>query len=376
MSFVALGGDGSTRPTFFELVAAERLMPSLKAATIYSLSIFAQRRPMFHRLLDWEDEVFALITALLDRQSLQNGSSSFAESLYGLRRAGRPTSQGLPDPALLHRGQQHTLAVLVLLPYLKSKLDRLYSVHRRVDGVLGLTFARAQTESARHEAAGGSTLQAQLQRLKATTLNCFLRVYPWVHASQEALRFGYQLLYLLDSTPYFSPVLHLLQQHVVRVSGHEMVEVQRRKQRQRQQQLQGALQSGPWLVRVLRQGWLHSSYALADHTRNALILSVFAFKLLEWWYLSAESKLGGTKAPPIPPPPPAPRPAIDGVPLPEDRSVCALCRKKRTNPAMAACSGYVFCYPCIFPFVDQHGCCPVTRLPCTLEQVRKLYQSA
>ncbi len=71
---------------------------------------------MFHRLLDWEDEVFALITALLDRQSLQNGSSSFAESLYGLRRAGRPISQGLPDPALLHRGQQHTLAVLVSNP--------------------------------------------------------------------------------------------------------------------------------------------------------------------------------------------------------------------------------------------------------------------
>lgn len=43
------------------------------------------------------------------------------------------------------------LSLQVLLPYLKSKLDRLYSVHRRVDGVLGLTFARAQTESARHE---------------------------------------------------------------------------------------------------------------------------------------------------------------------------------------------------------------------------------
>ena len=55
--------------------------------------------------------------------------------------------------------------------------------------------------------------------------------------------------------------------------------MQRRKQRLRQHQLQAALQSGPWLVRVLRQGWLHSSYALADHTRNALILSVFAFKV-------------------------------------------------------------------------------------------------
>lgn len=38
MSFVALGGDG-LRPTFFELLAAERLMPSLKAAVIYSLAV-------------------------------------------------------------------------------------------------------------------------------------------------------------------------------------------------------------------------------------------------------------------------------------------------------------------------------------------------
>ena len=38
MSFVSLG-DGSTRPTFFEMVAADRLMASLKAATIYSLSV-------------------------------------------------------------------------------------------------------------------------------------------------------------------------------------------------------------------------------------------------------------------------------------------------------------------------------------------------
>ena len=39
--------------------------------------VFAQRRPAFHRLLDWEDECFALVTALLDRQvhmSWQRGS--------------------------------------------------------------------------------------------------------------------------------------------------------------------------------------------------------------------------------------------------------------------------------------------------------------
>lgn len=42
MSFVAVGGDGSARPTFFELIAAERLMPSLKAAVIYSISVRTQ----------------------------------------------------------------------------------------------------------------------------------------------------------------------------------------------------------------------------------------------------------------------------------------------------------------------------------------------
>jgi peroxin-12 len=39
MAFVALGGAGGGRPTFFEMVAAERLMLSLKSAAAYSLSV-------------------------------------------------------------------------------------------------------------------------------------------------------------------------------------------------------------------------------------------------------------------------------------------------------------------------------------------------
>lgn len=42
MSFM-LGGFDAPRPTFFELVAAERLMPSLKAAASYSLQV--RQRP-------------------------------------------------------------------------------------------------------------------------------------------------------------------------------------------------------------------------------------------------------------------------------------------------------------------------------------------
>lgn len=86
MSFVALGGEG-LRPTFFELVAAERLMPSLKSALVYSLSVAAQRRPALHRLLDREDELMFFVSLLLDRQALAATGGSFAEGLYGLRRA-------------------------------------------------------------------------------------------------------------------------------------------------------------------------------------------------------------------------------------------------------------------------------------------------
>lgn len=39
MSFVTLGGDASTRPTYFELVAAEALLPSLKGAVLYGLGV-------------------------------------------------------------------------------------------------------------------------------------------------------------------------------------------------------------------------------------------------------------------------------------------------------------------------------------------------
>ena len=47
--------------------------------------------------------------------------------------------------------------------------------------------------------------------------------YPWVHAAAEGLKFGYQLLYLLEASPYYSPALRLLRQRVVRVSGAELV---------------------------------------------------------------------------------------------------------------------------------------------------------
>lgn len=152
MSFMLGGSDGATRPTFFELVAAERLMPSLKAAASYSLQVqrrhshaesgarhiaakstvaasftgahamvaqhaaidetrarvahrmqlpqvLSQRRPWVYRLLAYEDEVFALAAAILDHGSLAGAGGMFSESLYGLRRAPADNGSGSESAA-------------------------------------------------------------------------------------------------------------------------------------------------------------------------------------------------------------------------------------------------------------------------------------
>ena len=50
MSFVSLGGDDSTKPTYFEVVAADRLVPSLRAAAVYTLSVRARVCTSVHLL--------------------------------------------------------------------------------------------------------------------------------------------------------------------------------------------------------------------------------------------------------------------------------------------------------------------------------------
>jgi len=52
MSFVSLSGDAGSKPTFFEVYAADKLVPSLRAAIVYSLSVRAcpggEGRRMMH----------------------------------------------------------------------------------------------------------------------------------------------------------------------------------------------------------------------------------------------------------------------------------------------------------------------------------------
>lgn len=74
---------------------------------------------------------------------------------------------------------------------------------------------------------GGSSSSGQrhsvLSKVHRLSLSAFVLMYPYVHASIEAVKFVYQLGYLLDVFETHSPVLHLLGQRLLRLTGPEMV---------------------------------------------------------------------------------------------------------------------------------------------------------
>jgi hypothetical protein len=59
--------------------------------------------------------------------------------------------------------------------------------------------------------------------LKQLALWAFVKLYPYIHASLEATKFVFQLCYLLNITDTHSPVLQLLGQRLVRLTGPDLV---------------------------------------------------------------------------------------------------------------------------------------------------------
>ncbi|GAV82998.1 Pex2_Pex12 domain-containing protein/zf-C3HC4_2 domain-containing protein [Cephalotus follicularis] len=386
-----VGGQG-TRPTFFEMAAAQQLPSSLRAALTYSIGVLALRRPFFHKVLDYEDEFFALLMLVLEAHSLQTTDASFSETLYGLRRRTVQIRVKKDRPRLTsnetihHSGlekHQRVLSVvfLVVLPYFKSKLHSVYNKEREarlqaslwgpgddrfddVDYFDGGEGSLASSGSLNAETSVGTRLTKKIQKVIAAC-------YPWVHATSEGLSFTYQLLYLLDATGFYSLGLHVLGIHVCRATGQELMDTSSRISKIRSRERE-RLRGPPWL-KALQGALLSCSYAVLDYAQTGLIAAVFIFKMMEWWYQSAEERMSAPTVYPPPPPPPAPKVAKEGIPLPADRTVCPLCSQKRANPSVVTISGFVFCYACIFKYINQYKRCPVTLMPATVDQIRRLF---
>ncbi|CAK8574405.1 unnamed protein product [Lathyrus sativus] len=376
-----VGGQGS-RPTFFEMAAADQLPRSLRAALTYSIGVLALRTPFLHKLLDYEDESFSLLMLVLEAHSLRTADASFSESLYGLRR--RPVNIKLNNDSdaaatatsqLRRRQKLVSLLFLVVLPYLKSKLHSIYNKEREARIQASLWGDENESyDFEQNSLVSTSTLDARASITTRITKR-FQKIvgicYPLLHAGTEGFQFAYQMLYLLDATGYYSLALHALGIHVCRASGQELMDASSRISKIRSRERERL--RGPQWIKTLQGALLSCTYTVLDYAQTGLIAAVFFFKMMEWWYQSAEERMSAPTVYPPPPPPPPPKVAKEGVQLPPDRTVCPLCLQKRVNPSVITVSGFVFCYACVFKFVTQYKRCPATMMPATVDQIRRLF---
>eukprot|EP00741_Cyanophora_paradoxa_P007550 tig00001154_g7302.t1 len=378
----SLAGDESAalRPSFFELIAQDRLLPPLAPALKYVLSLLAQRDPRFVRWADRSEEIFTVAMAALEWSFLRRHDSSFEENFYGLCRARLPSSSALRRQAprqergslggqlekagrstdgLRDRDRLLSLFFLVGMPYLRTKADEWFASQAGPVTPFGRLPA-APPEQSPPQRSEGTAWERGRRRL----LEWAVKVYPYANAGVEASVFAYQALYLLGLTPHFTPWLRIQRLVIRRSTPRDAGGASGGAGAGAAGRGEEAGRAGRSLGDVV--------YRMLDGTRYALIAAVFLFKFLEWYYSVEPQGAGGLPA--VPPPGP-PRRALGGIPVPRDKRVCPLCRRPRTNAAVAP-SGIAFCYPCLFAYVREHRRCPVTFLPASLDQLRRIYDNA
>ena len=397
MSFTTSQYIAYNRPSFFEVMAHDRMIPSLKFATKYILTVFAQRNPtsaLWIRFLNHHEELFAVVQAFFENHFLKHYNASFSEYLYGLKRTSatidlsRTSSGGGGDDvgtashnhhnhhhhhreaaaaALTTRQKNVSLFNVIVVPFLKSKLDQMYRKHMRIQQEQQQQQTTDQVDSSLL-----SVKPSMIQRLYKQLMKLFVLMWPYCSAAYEGSFFVYMLLYLFKDIRYHSPLMHLQGLMLKRMSIIDLINDRRNMNISRLKIISlFNKRGGMWslMTYVLRLG-----YVISDYSTHFLLTMAFLFKFFEWWYTS-ENQLKSKTTIEIPPPPTAPVRAVGGVELPQDTSLCPLCRKKRKNPTLLSLSGYAFCYTCIHQHISKNACCPITLIsPATPNHLRRLYE--
>eukprot|EP01006_Ploeotia_vitrea_P041710 TRINITY_DN66564_c13_g2_i1.p1 TRINITY_DN66564_c13_g2~~TRINITY_DN66564_c13_g2_i1.p1 ORF type:complete len:189 (-),score=81.12 TRINITY_DN66564_c13_g2_i1:52-618(-) len=113
------------RPSFFEMLAQERLILGLKPAVRYAIVVLARRYPWLVNLVEYHDELHLVLMYALEKHYLEHYDASFSENFYGLKRV-RAHAGGRENTPLSDSDRKRALLMLTLVPYLRSRMERYY----------------------------------------------------------------------------------------------------------------------------------------------------------------------------------------------------------------------------------------------------------
>ncbi|KAI8614366.1 Pex12 amino terminal region-domain-containing protein [Chytriomyces sp. MP71] len=349
------------RPSVFELHSASTLSLLVKPAARYCLAWFGQQRfsaSLFVARIasTWRfDALFALLSLLVETQLvLTNPSALASERFYGLKRVSKQHRTG----HLSTTQKAVSLLAAVLLPWIAEAAED--------------SFVRCDPLHGNGEEEEGEENLSQTEKAKRRGKQLFVRVYPLLDLALRAANASFVVAYLFGKSDSFTLLDHLFGIAITRWTHADYKSVA---------DAQGAplfppastLASMSPLERAARLSSALVQRALRVSSTYLIPAGIFAFRFMEWWYASEYHNLARAQEP-IPAPPKSIQPHPDGIPLPEDLSLCPLCLQQIKNPAMLV-SGYVYCYTCIYRHAEAHGECPVSKIRIVGggTGVRKLY---
>lgn len=165
--------------------------------------VLAESNPARYGFLwHWFDEIYVLLDLLLQQHSLARCSASFSENFYSMKRIpmGDGRHRPLATAGLPKRQHWKSLLLLVLVPYLKGKLEKLVSSLREED------------EYSIHPP---SSSWKRFYR-------AFLAAYPYVNMTWEGWFLIQQLCYILGKAEHHSPMLKLAGVRLVRLTAEDI----------------------------------------------------------------------------------------------------------------------------------------------------------
>jgi peroxin-12 len=354
------------------------------------------------------DELYALLSIIVERYYLRTFGGSFTENFYSLKRervlrtknGEIPRAQmGAPGPVretlkLRNSDVWKNLIVMVGLPYLKRKLDEGYDIHAAPQASLLMGGGGG---GPRYNPSDDLPPNPSFKQRLLYYYKWFLRnVYPSVNAAYYFSILAFNLAYLFDNTKYPSPFLWLIGTRIRRLGPADHHAIAMATQSKPSSGSNVRSRPGSGLLGLLSPQNLYPQ--LLSSLRFLLPASIFALKFLEWWHASDFSRQlarKATEALDLPAPvvagmadpskkisPPSSsssptnlKPVLKSsssrrqqapisstsllpiftvpLPLPDSSSegACPICLNPLVNPT-ACQTGYVFCYSCVFRWLN------------------------
>ncbi|KAK4963387.1 ubiquitin-protein ligase peroxin 12 [Elasticomyces elasticus] len=402
-------GLDDAKPSLFEILAEAQLSSLIPPSLRYLLAVATHRHPRYLlRVLNSFDELYALLSLLVERHYLKVYGGSFTENFYGLKRERVLRIKG-GEVRRAQLGAQNevretlklrnidvwkNLAVTVLLPYFKRKLDESYDIHAASVNLLGPSYRD------REQYPADGTVRQRIFWL----YKWFLRkVYPSVNAAFYFSLLAFNLAYLFDGSKYHSPFLWLVGTRMRRLNAADGRAIALATESKPAAPARPGARPGQTNSIFSPRAMTETVYPrLLSSLKVLLPASIFALKFLEWWHASDFARQLSRKANEgleLPPPTISGSPSIKkqanassvgsekptiarrdsgygGPPIssttnlpiltvfapvhadpsdPDSTNTTALCPICLSNPIRtptAAQTGYVYCYTCIYKWVD------------------------